>query len=71
MRVPKVQHYSGKTANVSHVHLDKPIIIPRLPVITTEKQKYKLILLKFLKITNLLDFLFMRIQPTMSLEQLI
>lgn len=43
MRVPKVQHYSGKTANVSHVHLDKPIIIPRLPVITTEKQKYKLI----------------------------
>lgn len=43
MRVPKVEHYSGKSAKVKHVHLDKPIIIPRLPVVTTEKQKHKLI----------------------------
>lgn len=43
MRVPKVEHYSGKSSKVKHVHLEKPIIIPRLPVITTEKQKYKLI----------------------------
>lgn len=43
MRVPKVEHYSEKSSKVKHVHLEKPIIIPRLPVITTEKQKYKLI----------------------------
>lgn len=43
MRVPKVEHYSGKSSNVKHVHLEKPIIIPRLPVVTTEKQKDKLI----------------------------
>lgn len=43
MRVPKVEHYSGKTSNVKVVHFEKPIIIPRLPVITTEKQKDKLI----------------------------
>lgn len=43
MRVPKVEHYSGKSSKVNHIHLEKPIIIPRLPVITTEKQKDKLI----------------------------
>lgn len=43
MRVPKVEHYSGKSSNVKVVHFEKPIIIPRLPVITTEKQKDKLI----------------------------
>lgn len=43
MRVPKVEHYSGKSAAVKTVHIEKPIIIPRLPVITTEKQKDKLI----------------------------
>lgn len=43
MRVPKVEHYSGKSSKVKHVHLENPIIIPRLPVVTTEKQKDKLI----------------------------
>lgn len=44
MRVPKVEHYSGKSASkVKQIHIEKPIIIPRLPVITTEKQKDKLI----------------------------
>ena len=43
MRVPKVEHYKGKDSSIKHVTIEKPIIIPRLPVITTEKQKDKLI----------------------------
>lgn len=43
MRVPKVEHYKGKSSQIKTVKIDKPIIIPRLPVVTTEKQKDKLI----------------------------
>jgi len=42
MRVPKVEHYDT-TGNVSYVHLEKPMVIPRLPVINNEKQRDKLI----------------------------
>lgn len=43
MRVPKVEHYTGKNSSIKRVKIDTPIIIPRLPVVTTEKQKDKLI----------------------------
>ena len=43
MRVPKVEHYTGKSSAVKKVRIDKPILIPRLPVITTERQRDKLI----------------------------
>lgn len=43
MRVPKTNHYKGKSSSIVQIKLDTPILIPRLPVITTEKQKDKLI----------------------------
>lgn len=43
MRVPKIEHYKGQSSSIVTVQIDKPIIIPRLPVVTTEKQKDKLI----------------------------
>lgn len=41
MRVPKVEHYSDGS-DIIHVHYDKPIYIPRLPVITNDVQRSKL-----------------------------
>lgn len=40
MRVPKVYHYSTDS-NVATVNIEKPIVIPRLPVITNAKQREK------------------------------
>ena len=42
MRVPPKQSQSSSD-NIKHIHIDKPIIIPRLPVITNEKQRIKLV----------------------------
>lgn len=41
MRVPKVETY--KDAPIRHVSIQKPIIIPRFPVITNDKQRDKVI----------------------------
>ena len=41
MRVPKVEHFSDGS-DIIHVHYDKPIYIPRLPVITNDVQRSKL-----------------------------
>lgn len=44
MRVPKIHNYTNKKqGNVKHIQLSEPIIIPRLPVVTTDKQRTKLI----------------------------
>ena len=42
MRVPKTHHYDT-SEKITRVHLDAPIVIPRLPVITNDRQKVKLI----------------------------
>lgn len=42
MRVPKVEHFSDGS-DIIHVHYDKPILIPRLPVITNDVQRNKLV----------------------------
>lgn len=43
MRVPKPEYFANqKDTNVRRVHIEKPMLIPRLPVITTDKQRYKL-----------------------------
>lgn len=42
MRVPKTHHYDT-SEKITKVHLDAPIVIPRLPVVTNDKQKTKLI----------------------------
>ena len=42
MRVPKNTNTKG-IANIKHVHVDKPILIPRLPVITNDKQRVNLV----------------------------
>ena len=42
MRVPKTHHYDT-SEKITKVHLDKPIVIPRLPVVTNDRQKVKLI----------------------------
>ena len=41
MRVPK--NATSSTSNIRYVHIEKPIIIPRLPVITNDKQRVKLV----------------------------
>lgn len=41
MRVPPKESASSKNP-IKQVHIEKPIIIPRLPVITTDKQRVKL-----------------------------
>ena len=41
MRVPPKDILTNQS-NIKHVHIDKPIVIPRLPVITTDKQRVKL-----------------------------
>lgn len=43
MRIAKPENYSSGTSNIKSVHYDVPILIPRLPVLTTEKQRDKLI----------------------------
>ena len=44
MRVPKPEYFDQqRDSNIRHVHIEKPILIPRLPVNTTDKQRYKLI----------------------------
>ena len=42
MRVPKTHHYDT-SEKITRVHLDAPIVIPRLPVITKYRQRVKLI----------------------------
>lgn len=42
MRVPKVSNYKDD-GSIKNIKLEKPLIIPKLPVITTEKQRDKLI----------------------------
>lgn len=42
MRVPPNKTNSSKSS-IKHVHIDKPIIILRIPVITNEKQRVKLV----------------------------
>ena len=42
MRVPKTHHYDT-SEKITRVHLDAPIVIPRLPVITNDRQRVKLI----------------------------
>lgn len=42
MVVPKTKK-TTTVSNVIQVHIDKPILIPRLPVVTTNKQRVKLI----------------------------
>lgn len=41
MRVPKVEHFSNGS-DIVRVHYDKPIMIPRIPLITNDVQKSKL-----------------------------
>lgn len=43
MRIPKPEQFTNAPSSIKTVHYDKPILIPRLPVITTEKQRFKLI----------------------------
>ena len=42
MRVPKTHHYNT-SEKITKVHLDAPIVIPRLPVITNDRQRVKLV----------------------------
>ena len=42
MRVPKTHHYDT-SEKITRVHLDAPIVIPRLPVITNDRQRVKLV----------------------------
>lgn len=41
MRVPP-KNDGSNMSRIKHVHIDKPIVIPRLPVITNDKQRVKL-----------------------------
>lgn len=41
MRVPKGGNQKG-FSNIKHIHVEKPILIPRLPVITNDKQRVAL-----------------------------
>ena len=43
MRIPKVEHIDSGSEKIKHIHIEKPIIIPRLPVITNSKQRVKLV----------------------------
>ena len=43
VRVAKPEKISDKTADIKVVHYDNPLVIPRLPVVTTDKQRFKLI----------------------------
>lgn len=42
MRVPK-KDLPNAISKIKQVHIDKPIVIPRLPVVTNDKQRVKLI----------------------------
>ena len=43
MRVPKPEHYKGTNEKIMRVTLDAPVSISRLPVITNDRQRDKLI----------------------------
>lgn len=43
MRIAKPEKFATSPTNIKTVHYDTPILIPRLPVITTDKQRDKLI----------------------------
>lgn len=43
MRVAKLEKIADTSANIKTVHYDNPLVIPRLPVVTTDKQRFKLI----------------------------
>ena len=43
MRVAKPDKIKDPQANIKTVYYDNPLVIPRLPVITTDKQRFKLI----------------------------
>ena len=42
MRVPPKDSGKSSSSTIKHVRIEKPIIIPRLPVITNDKQRVKL-----------------------------
>ena len=42
MRIPKSNNKTSSSA-IKHVHIDKPIVIPRLPVVTNDNQRVKLV----------------------------
>lgn len=44
MRIPMTKLIPDKTSDINTVNIEKPILIPRLPVITTDKQRIKLIM---------------------------
>lgn len=44
MRIPVMQEIPDKVSDIKNVTIEKPMLIPRLPVITTEKQRVKLIM---------------------------
>lgn len=44
MRIPNTKLIPDKKADINTVTIEKPILIPRLPVITTDKQRIKLIM---------------------------
>ena len=44
MRIPNIKLIPDKTADINKIDIEKPILIPRLPVITTDKQRIKLIM---------------------------
>lgn len=44
MRIPNTKLIPDKKADINIVTIEKPILIPRLPVITTDKQRIKLIM---------------------------
>ena len=43
MRIPKPDKITGNKSSIKEVHYERPIIIPRYPVISTDKQRVKLI----------------------------
>lgn len=44
MRVPVTKFIPDKTSDINNVNIEKPMLISRLPVITTDKQRVKLIM---------------------------
>lgn len=44
MRIPDTKLVPDKKADINRVTIEKPMLIPRLPVITTDKQRIKLIM---------------------------
>lgn len=44
MRIPVTKLIPDKKSDINRVNIEKPMLIPRLPVITTDKQRVKLIM---------------------------